>query len=313
MPSRSRLTRTLDSLVARSRVARRGGACRAVGDGLAHGILALAAAWSWSVRTSSRAALKAAISSGRARGDAQPAGGSDLADQHPAVEQRLPQARAGRRSGRRGRSWRRSRRPRARDRRASRRGRRGPSRSRSTAASISVGVGQGDPGDGLRDGRQVVRQPDEPQRVDEGRVRGQVAEPPAGEGEGLGHRAADRQPRPPGQQLERARRARRARTRRRPRRPRRRPGLASTSATTTSSGSAVPVGLFGLVTRTTSGRVSRDRRDGRVDVDGEVLGPREGDEARVGVTRVLGVHRVGRGEAQHGPARARRRPAARAA
>ena len=35
------------------------------------------------------------------------------------------------------------------------------------------------------------------------------------------------------------------------------PGLASTSATTTSVGRAVPVGLFGLVTSTTSGRVSR--------------------------------------------------------
>ena len=45
---------------------------------------------------------------------------------------------------------------------------------------------------GLRQRRQVVRQPDELQRVDHRRRGGQVAEPPAGERERLAHRAARR-------------------------------------------------------------------------------------------------------------------------
>ncbi len=59
-------------------------------------------------------------------------------------------------------------------------------------------------GGGLGQGGQVVRQPDQPQRVGDRRVGGQVAQPGTGEGEGLAHRAGHDQPRPPGQQLERA-------------------------------------------------------------------------------------------------------------
>ena len=68
-----------------------------------------------------------------------------------------------------------------------------------------VGVGQRDPGDRLGDGRQVVRQPDDPQRVDERRRGRQIAEPAARERERLGHGPADRQPRVVRQQLQRAR------------------------------------------------------------------------------------------------------------
>ena len=46
---------------------------------------------------------------------------------------------------------------------------------------------------GLGQRREVVRQAHEHQRLDDRRRRGEVAEPPAGEGERLGHRAADHQ------------------------------------------------------------------------------------------------------------------------
>ena len=63
-------------------------------------------------------------------------------------------------------------------------------------------------GDGLGDRGQVIRQPHQEQRVHHGRVGGQVAEPGARGGEGLGHRAGHHEPRPAGQQGERARGAR---------------------------------------------------------------------------------------------------------
>ena len=76
-------------------------------------------------------------------------------------------------------------------------------------------------------------QPDELHRVDDGRVGGEVADPPAGEAERLAHRAGDDEPRVAGQHGQRAAACPAGRTRRTPRRrppcpaprraPRRRP------------------------------------------------------------------------------------------
>ena len=71
-------------------------------------------------------------------------------------------------------------------------------------------MGQGDPGGGLGQRRKVIGQPYDAERLDEGRSRRQIAEPPGGEGEGLGHRPAHREPRVVRKQLEGARSAIRA-------------------------------------------------------------------------------------------------------
>ena len=66
---------------------------------------------------------------------------------------------------------------------------------------------KGDPGGGLGKRRQVIRQPYDAERFDECWGRGKIAEPPGCEGEGLGHRPADRKPRVVRKQLEGARSA----------------------------------------------------------------------------------------------------------
>ena len=71
-------------------------------------------------------------------------------------------------------------------------------------------VRERDAGDRLRDGGQVVRQPDDAHRVDDGGRRGEVAQSPAGERERLRHRPRHDQARVVGQQRQRARRARAA-------------------------------------------------------------------------------------------------------
>jgi len=63
-----------------------------------------------------------------------------------------------------------------------------------------VGASQRRPGGGLGEGRQVVRQPHELQRVDRLGRRRQVAQPQPRTGEGLRHRARHQQPRVLGQQ-----------------------------------------------------------------------------------------------------------------
>ena len=117
-------------------------------------------------------------------------------------------------------------------------------------------MGQRGPRDRLGDRGQVVGQPHEQQRVDHGRVGGEVAEPGAGERERLGHRAGDDQPGPARQQGERARRAGPAEL-----------GVGLVDDDHAGRGvaerldrgraaSAVPVGLFGEVRKTTSAACS---------------------------------------------------------
>ena len=137
-------------------------------------------------------------------------------------------------------------------------------------------MGQGDPGGGLGDRGQVVGQPDDPERVDERRGRGEVAEPAAGEGEGLGHGPADREPRDsrgssssalgvpaPGELVislvDDDHTARRT----------------SQMALMVSSSTAVPVGLFGLGIKHHVRPGFSHRGHGRVRVDGEVVAARE--------------------------------------
>ncbi len=58
--------------------------------------------------------------------------------------------------------------------------------------------------DRLGEGRQMVRQPHQLQRVDDSRLRGEVTDPGAGQCERLAHRPCHHQPRRCGQQRERA-------------------------------------------------------------------------------------------------------------
>ncbi len=71
-----------------------------------------------------------------------------------------------------------------------------------------VGVRERGERDRLGLGREVVRHPHQAQRVDERGVGGEVAEPPTGQRERLAHRAGHHEPRPAGEQGQRARRAR---------------------------------------------------------------------------------------------------------
>ncbi len=66
-------------------------------------------------------------------------------------------------------------------------------------------MGQGGQGDGLGLGGEVVGHPDQAQGVGDGGVGGEVAEPAAGEREGLGHRPGHDEPRPSLEEGERAR------------------------------------------------------------------------------------------------------------
>ncbi len=166
-----------------------------------------------------------------------------------------------------------------------------------------VGVPQRGPRRSLGQRRQVVRQPNELQRVDDGRGRGEVAEPAAGEGERLAHRAGDDELAPVRGQQDGARWAG-PRTRRTPRRRRRCPGAASTSAASSSGSSDCPVGLFGLVRNITSGARSASRRGRGRDVDGEVGPARGGQPVGAGAAGDERVHRVRRLEADRDPARA---------
>ena len=160
----------------------------------------------------------------RAGGDAQVAGDADVADQHAGVQQTLPDGMRIRPGRRRTRSWNR-RAPAAAPVRVS------PStiRSRwtlmsSTLASRASRVAQRRHRGGLGDGGEVVGQADQPEGVGDLRCRGQVAQPGAGQGEGLAHGAGHDQPLPAGQQGQRAAACRRGRTRRRPRPRSRWPG-----------------------------------------------------------------------------------------
>ena len=167
-----------------------------------------------------------------------------------------------------------------------------------------VGVRQRHPGHGLRHRGQVVGQPDDAHRVDDRRRRGEVAEPAAGQRERLGHRAGDDQPRRGRQQATARSARRRGGTRRRPRRPPPSPGAAATIASTSASGSAVPVGLFGEASSTTDGWCSASTSSACGRSMAKSSARRPSDPVGVGVAGVLRIHRVGRRERHRGAARA---------
>ena len=140
-------------------------------------------------------------------------------------------------------------------------------RSVSTLASSSSACRERGRRGRLGDRGQVVRQPHHPQRVADLRRRGEVAEPCPGERERLAHRAGDDQVAGASGSSSSALGGAGA--------AELRVGLvdhddaavlaarSSHSVPITSSGSAVPVGLFGEGSSTTSGRCSRDQRHGR--------------------------------------------------
>ncbi len=165
-----------------------------------------------------------------------------------------------------------------------------------------VGVLQCDRGDGLGDGRQVVRQAHDPAGVDDRRRRRQVAEPPAGEGERLRHGAGDDQVGAGRQQLQGRRHAVADELL---------VGLVGDHDPGTGLAEPADVvqagrGAGRVVRRADQDHVrllQPDLLQGGVDVDGEVVAPRHVDVAAVGVTGVLGVHRVRRAERHHRPVR----------
>ena len=155
--------------------------------------------------------------------------------------------------------------------------------------------------DGLGDGREVVGQAYDAQRVADLRSRGEVAEPGTGEGERLAHRARD-------EQVAVLRRAAPGRTGC----PARRNSAYASSITTTPG--AISHSLPDHVVRQRgAGRVVRRRQQdharpvlvdqpaGLVEVEAEVLVPAPGDPGGHRVAGVLRIHRVRRGEADRGP------------
>lgn len=147
----------------------------------------------------------------------------------------------------------------------------------------------------LRHGRQVVRQPYELDRVDDGRVRGQVAEAQARRAERLRHRAGDDEVRPPVEQRQQ------------------RGAVAELDVRLVHHDHGRLRRLGGLVQgedRLGRDRGSRgvvgggdeddvravlvDRPRGGGHVDGEVLVARPGDPAGAGAARDEAVHRVRR-------------------
>ena len=242
---------------------------------------------------------------GRADGHAQPSFGSSLPDQDAAVDQRPARRRGGRRTGRTARSSRRT--PRPRCPRARQPGREivaGGAQLVDLASSSSLCRSAASAA-AWRHRRQVVRQPHDAQGVDDRGVGGDVAEASAGERERLAHRARDRAAAGSRRAARAPSACRRAGTRRTPRRPRRRRAPRRAPPAPASSGSAVPVGLFGDASSTTSGCSSPISATARSTSMREVVLALPGDPAGVGVARVLGIHRVRRRERQRrapGPA-----------
>ncbi len=161
-----------------------------------------------------------------------------------------------------------------------------------------VGVREGDERERLRLGREVVRQPHDPQRVDDRRIRRQVAQTAAREGEGLAHRPAHDEVAVLGKERQRRRR-----------------GIASELLVRlVDDHDRVGAGQYVADhaqrrrrTRRVVGR--RDDDHGRVVlgdriqdqgcIEGVVGLPRNGQVGRVRVPGVLRIHGVGRRERQH--------------